>query len=185
MTELDLIRQLRPEADADPDVLARARSRLMAHLEQEPVVRVTSPPLGTPQIIPHLPYENGVEAVEWLGRAFGFREIREARHESPGGLHAEMELGAGRIMIGTPGGHGAFPPKGSGNPSQLLSVYVEDVDAHCARARAAGATICAELEDKFYGDRVYEALDLEGHRWSFHQHTGRTFPIGQAPPDEE
>jgi uncharacterized glyoxalase superfamily protein PhnB len=142
---------------------------------------ISSPPPGWPQIVPHLPYENVPAAVEWLERAFGFQEVEGARIEHPGGVHTEMVLGAGRIMLGGPGGHGAFPPKGTGTPSQLLSVYVDAIDRHCQQARAAGARICAELEDKFYGDRVYEALDLEGHRWSFHQHTGRRFPIDQGP----
>ena len=79
------------------------------------------------------------------------------------------------FMLGGPGGHGTFPPKGSGNPTLHLTVYVDDVDAHCESARAAGAAILAEPEDKFWGDRCYEALDLEGPRWRFHQHTGRKF----------
>ena len=44
------------------------------------------------------------------------------------------------------------------------------IDAHCARARTAGATILAEPEDQFYGDRIYRAADLEGHVWTFSQH---------------
>ncbi len=48
---------------------------------------------------------------------------------------------------------------------------------HCDQARAAGATIVSEPEDKFWGDRCYEALDPERHRWRFHQHTGRRFDI--------
>lgn len=50
-----------------------------------------------------------------------------------------------------------------------MTVYVDDVDAHYARAVAAGAEITEELADQFYGDRVYRALDPEGHRWSFHE----------------
>ena len=184
MTDLDLVRLLRPAADVDSGLLERERTKLMATISEQSQA-VQSPPPGTPQIIPHLPYEDVAAAIEWLERAFGFREVEEARIESPGGIHAEMTIGAGRVMLGTPGGHGAFPPKGSGSPSQLLSVYVDDVDAHYARARAEGARICAELEDKFYGDRVYEANDLEGHRWSFHQYTGRRFPIGGRPPEED
>lgn len=182
--ELDLVRRLRPDVDAPPEILARERTRLMAVIESRELP-VSSPPPGTPQIIPTLPYQDGLAAIEWLERAFGFQEIEHLRIEAPGGVHAHLELGSGRIMIGSPGGHGAFPPKGAGSPSLMLSVYVDDVDAHYARAREAGAHICAEIEDKFYGDRVYEALDLEGHRWSFHQHTGRTFPMnGRAPEDD-
>ncbi|HIF95221.1 MAG TPA: VOC family protein [Myxococcales bacterium] len=136
---------------------------------------VQSPPAGTPQIIPQIPYQDVLAAIDFLEHAFSFVERRDFRIEYPGGIHAEMQIGDGVIMLGGSGGHGAFPPTSEGNPSTLLMVYVKDVDAHHDRARAAGATIVAELADKFFGDRVYEALDREGHRWSFHQHTGRRF----------
>jgi uncharacterized glyoxalase superfamily protein PhnB len=45
-----------------------------------------------------------------------------------------------------------------------------DVDAHCERARAAGARILVEPAEQFYGDRVYRCADLEGHHWTFAQH---------------
>jgi uncharacterized glyoxalase superfamily protein PhnB len=48
-----------------------------------------------------------------------------------------------------------------------VNVYVHDIDAHYHRAEAEGAQIVTPLEDMFWGDRRYEALDLEGHRWHF------------------
>lgn len=183
MNELELVRELRPDGEVDPRVLERERKRLMSRIDDQ--TEVQSPPAGTPQIIPQLPYQDVLAAIDFLERAFSFVERRDFRIEHPGGVHAEMEIGDGVIMLGGPGGHGAFPPKSEGNPSTLLMVYVKDVDAHCEQARAAGATIVAELEDKFFGDRVYEALDREGHRWSFHQHTGRRFPFNgtdSGPP---
>ena len=51
-----------------------------------------------------------------------------------------------------------------------LYIYVDDVNAHCEHARAAGATIVKEPEDQFYGDRNYTAQDPEGHHWIFSQH---------------
>jgi uncharacterized glyoxalase superfamily protein PhnB len=57
-----------------------------------------------------------------------------------------------------------------GKNSQSIHVHLEDgIDAHCARARAAGAVVVREPEDQFYGDRVYSAKDPEGHVWSFAQ----------------
>jgi uncharacterized glyoxalase superfamily protein PhnB len=185
--ELDLVRRLCPEAEIAPGVLDRARGRLAALVAGGEPGRAASPPPGTPQIIPHLPYEDVATAVEWLERAFGFREREGARIVSPTGqIHTAMELGSGQIMLGAPGGHGAYSPKRTGSLSQLLTVYVENVDLHHERARTAGARIVAALEDKFYGERVYEALDLEGHRWSFHQYTGRRFGDREwAPGDED
>jgi len=62
------------------------------------------------------------------------------------------------------------PEAVGGANTQSIHVHLtDDVDAHCERARAAGARIIGEPSDQFYGDRVYQALDLEGHRWSFAQ----------------
>ena len=44
------------------------------------------------------------------------------------------------------------------------------VDAHCERARAAGAVIEQEPATQFYGDRIYRCVDLEGHHWTFSEH---------------
>ena len=145
---------------------------------------VTSPPTGVPQLMPLLPYDDIGGAVDWLENAFGFSELLEGRTEAPDGevVHAELEIGSGRIMLGSAGGHGSNPPRATGHSSQMLCVYVTDVDAHYTRAQAAGAEIAAPIEDKFYGDRVYEVLDLEGHRWSFHQYTGRRFEFDPEGP---
>ena len=156
----------------------------MTSIEQS---EITSPPRGIPQLMPLIPYDDISAAVEWLENAFGFSEVVEARTETPGGVvHAEVEFGSGRIMLGGPGGHGAHPPRSTGHTSLMLCVYVSDVDSHYARAQAAGAEVAAPIEDKFYGDRVYEAIDLEGHRWSFHQYTGRRFEFEpDSGPDSE
>ena len=51
-----------------------------------------------------------------------------------------------------------------------MMIYVDDADAHCARARAAGAKIVDEPSVHDYGrdywaDRSYGAADPEGHVW--------------------
>ena len=46
-------------------------------------------------------------------------------------------------------------------------VFVDDPEAHLARAQAKGATIVQELEQT--GFTSYVALDLEGRRWRFAQ----------------
>ena len=50
-------------------------------------------------------------------------------------------------------------------------VYVDDVNAHHARASEQGATILSEPEDGPFG-RLYRVEDLEGHRWMFMQRPG-------------
>ena len=46
-------------------------------------------------------------------------------------------------------------------------VFVDDLDAHHARAQARGATIVTGIHQ--HGFRAYEADDLEGNRWTFAQ----------------
>ena len=47
---------------------------------------------------------------------------------------------------------------------------MDDVDAHHARAVAAGASVIRSLEDSpDAGMRLYTAEDCEGHRWMFGQ----------------
>jgi uncharacterized glyoxalase superfamily protein PhnB len=132
---------------------------------------VPSVPTGSPRILPHLIYDDVGAAVAWLTDAFGFRERAEARHTSPDGTieRTQMDVVDSHITVGTPSVHGDSPSRGV---SSMLYVYVDDVDVHHDRARAAGATIMIELEDRPWGDRGYQAADLEGHRWFFAQHLG-------------
>src|SRR5437868_13810478 len=80
--------------------------------------------------------------------------------------------GRGRIMVGAEWTEWARSPRSvQGANTQTLHVDVDgDIDAHYARARAAGAVIAREVEDQFYGDRTYSAIDPEGHVWSFSMH---------------
>ena len=45
--------------------------------------------------------------------------------------------------------------------------YVDDVDAHYERAKAAGAVVRQEPEDRPDGLRMYSVADPEGHVWHF------------------
>ncbi len=122
-----------------------------------------------PDIVPSLVYDDVPSAVEWLRRVFGFRERFEARLSWSGGSITWMELGDGLIQLSSAGGHELRGPKSAGGVSQALKVYVDDVDKHFEQAKAAGATIMSELEDGFWGGRIYRAKDIEGHHWEFSQ----------------
>ena len=78
-----------------------------------------------------------------------------------------MEVGDGLISLSTSGGHGRQSPRLAGAITQSVKVYVDGIDRHFARAKAAGATIISEPDDKFWGGRIYEAKDIEGHYWDF------------------
>jgi uncharacterized glyoxalase superfamily protein PhnB len=165
MKPVDLAKELRRDAAFDPTALDRGKAKLMAAIQRE------TGPRRQATIVPQVPYQDIRAALEFLERAFGFREIPSSRVEDADGAigHAMVEFGDGLIGIGGQGGHGAMSPKSGGIESQYISVYVDDVDAHYERARSAGARIANGLRDQFWGDRTYEALDLEGHRWRFHQ----------------
>jgi uncharacterized glyoxalase superfamily protein PhnB len=120
---------------------------------------------NVPTVSPYLLYSDVDAMLEWLTRAFGLTE--RMRVPGPDGKtsHAEMELGDGLVMMGCPGPD-YRNPKRLGAVTLLIFVNVDDVEAHFARAKAAGAEIVTELEDKPYG-RTYAAKDPEGHQWHF------------------
>ena len=135
-------------------------------------------PPSWPRISSALFYEDPAAAIAWLERAFGFKT--RIRVDGPDGsiVHSELEFGEGLIMVGAveraerPDGRRVSPRGIAGRNTQSLMVYVDDVESHCERARAEGATILQEPETHDYGeeywaDRGYEAADLEGHRWWF------------------
>jgi len=125
--------------------------------------------------IPALTYRDPLAALKWLERAFGFETAMLITGRSgvyrADEFHAEMRLGDGVIMIGGEWTDTQKSPRSAGGiTTQTVHVHLkDDLDGHCARARAAGATILAEPSDQFYGDRMYRAADPEGHVWAFGQ----------------
>jgi uncharacterized glyoxalase superfamily protein PhnB len=61
-------------------------------------------------------------------------------------------------------------PKETGKLVGGTYLFVDDVDAHLEKARRAGADVIMKATDMPYGDRVYCALDPEGHLWAFATH---------------
>jgi PhnB protein len=118
-------------------------------------------------ITPYLYYEDVDAAVNFLGRAFGFKQCGEEMRGPDGKLrHASMELDGALIMMGSPG-PSYRNPKNLGTTTQSLYVHVGNADAHCARAREAGARIIEGPADTPYGHRRYGVADPEGHEWFF------------------
>ena len=122
-------------------------------------------------VLPHIIYKNLPAAMEWLSKAFGFRE--HYRYGEPSG--AQMHLGNAYIMV-----RSARPGDATANPgaeqTASLTVFVDDVDAHFRHAKAAGAKIVEELHEVMYGEQQYGVEDLEGHRWLFSQHVRDVSP---------
>lgn len=123
----------------------------------------------TSTLLPHIVYPDVAEAIGWLTKTFGFRE--HYRYGEPGGpvSGAQMHLGGAWIML-----HRARPARATpaelGYATQSLTVFVEDVDAHFQRAKAAGARIVEDLHETVYGERQYGVEDFAGHHWLFSRH---------------
>jgi len=121
-------------------------------------------------LFPFLRHRDAPAAIDWLVKAFGFREQMVVPGENGAVAHAELSFGPGVIILGTARDDELRikSPRDLGAVSGGIYVYVvEGVVEHCERARAAGAEIIRGPEDTDYGSREYTARDLEGHLWSF------------------
>lgn len=143
-------------------------------------------PPGWPRISIGIWYEDPAAAIDWLCRAFGFEVQLKVVGENGKIEHSELVMDGGLIMVGGEKPdqfpHARPPTKVGGANTQNMMVYVDDVDAHCERARATGAVITHEPETHDYGedygaDRTYECRDIGGHHWWFAQ---RVRTKGQA-----
>jgi len=118
---------------------------------------------GEPNLFIELYCRDVGATTEWTGRALGFQKTFEVpAHDGGGAVHVEMRLGPGTIMLG----RGAEDPALSGI-SHGLYFYLEDPDAHFARAEAAGARIIQAPQNTSFGARAYYACDPEGFLWGF------------------
>jgi uncharacterized glyoxalase superfamily protein PhnB len=119
-------------------------------------------------IFPILRYADARRAIQWLCEAFGFVELFSVPESGPLVRHAQLKLGTNIIMLGSVrADDGMTSPAVLGSNTQALCVYVEDLDAHFERARAAGAEILSAIEDTDFGTCGYHVRDLEGHLWAF------------------
>ena len=129
------------------------------------------------RIVPSLTYADAPAAIDWLCRVFGFEEVRRMEVGDGRIGNAALSFNGEQIMLAS-----VFEEAGTVSPQDLaglhqqITVHVDDVDTHFARAQAEGAEILAEPTDQFWGARNYWVQDLEGHRWTFQQQT-RNVPV--------
>jgi uncharacterized glyoxalase superfamily protein PhnB len=138
-------------------------------------------PEGWPRLSSAIFYRDAGTMIDWLCAAFAF-QVR-LRIEGEGGRieHSELTFGDAVVMVGSErtGANVKFStamlsPRSAGGNTQSLMLYVDDVDAHCAQARAQGAQIVDEpavhdYGEEYWADRSYGAMDPEGHLWWFTQ----------------
>lgn len=139
-------------------------------------------PAGWPRLSTSVFYDDAKAAIDFLCRAFGF-EVRMIVEGDEGAVqHSELTFGGDALVMVGPSRnnpHGrdlpmVSPAQTGGQVTQAACLFVDDVDAHCARARAAGAVIADEpvthdYGEEYWADRTYRAIDPEGGQWWFMQ----------------
>lgn len=141
------------------------------------------PSLPTPPDWPRLStslfYRDAATAIDWLCRAFGFEVRLKIEGDDGVIIHSELTFGEALIMVGQEGKDDPgrswrtamqSPASLGGANTQSIMLYVDDADAHCDQARAAGAEIVDEPKlhdygEEYWADRSYGARDPEGHVW--------------------
>lgn len=137
-----------------------------------------------PAITPYLYYPDAAAAIDWLVRAFGFRERRRILDDAGSVIHAELAVGEfGVIMFGSPGPEYGSP-RDAARVHGSLFVAVRDVDALFDRAITAGAGSLVPPTDRPWGDRECALTDLAGHHWCFWARHHSPADAAPDPADE-
>ncbi len=131
-----------------------------------PIMSTENRSVPVDTVLPHVVYQNLPEAIAWLNRAFGFEEYYRYGDPPAGG-----QLRAAKAVIQVRQARDAQKsPAQLGFGTQSLTIFLDDVDAHYARAKAAGAKILEHPHETEYGEYQYAAEDLDGHHWLFSRH---------------
>jgi uncharacterized glyoxalase superfamily protein PhnB len=128
--------------------------------------RVTRQPREASRLNVAVCYRDPAAAARWLARVFGLTSRSGLPEEGQQPSWIELHVGTGAVLLFRV----EDQPTADASPTHMLWVYVDDLDAHFAHAKANGATIVSEIHQ--HGYRGYVAEDLDGHRWTF----------AQAPP---
>jgi uncharacterized glyoxalase superfamily protein PhnB len=123
-------------------------------------------------MVPSLRYRDPHAAIAWLCEAFGFTRHAVYENDQGGIDHAQLVHGNGMLMLGGVrhddfGKHLVQPDEIGGRETQCVFVVVNDCRAHYEKAKAAGAVIVDDYEEKDYGGAGYSCRDPEGRLWSF------------------
>jgi uncharacterized glyoxalase superfamily protein PhnB len=126
----------------------------------------------TSTVIPGMRYHDCLGAIEWLCKALGFEKHAVYMGEGSSVMHAELVFGNGMIMLGSASNRSdytkytAMPEELGGREMRSISLMVSDCDAAYAQAKAAGAEMVLDLEEKGYGGKAFTCRDPEGYLWN-------------------
>jgi uncharacterized glyoxalase superfamily protein PhnB len=125
---------------------------------------VYDPARGYPRAVPYMLYRDPAAAARWITEVLGFREA--IRFTVPDGgpvAHVELERHGAVLMLGLAGSR-------LGKTASITLVFVDDVDAACARIPAAGGAVLECPTNQAWGLRQAIVGDPEGQRWELTQH---------------
>lgn len=125
-------------------------------------------PTHVTSLTPHLVVADAAAAIALYRDAFGARVGAITRTPDGAISHAQLFFGAGGCTLSDPlPEYGLVAPSGADEVSASFSLYLPDVDAACAAALAAGATLREGPPATFVsGDRFASLLDPFGVRWA-------------------
>jgi uncharacterized glyoxalase superfamily protein PhnB len=124
---------------------------------------ITNRSVPVDALLPHFPYRDLPAAIAWLVEVFGFVEHYHYGEPVSG---AQMYL----ALHPRPVFFMVQQARSATYGAQSLTVFMEDVEAHYAHAKAAGAKILEEPHETVYGEFQYAAEDPGGHHWLFSRH---------------
>jgi len=128
-------------------------------------------PPGFRTVTPYLVTQDAPALIEFVKQTFGGEETHRSIG-SAGGIHAEVRIGDSMLMIG--GGGPGLAWRGEASVTGL-HVYVQDSDAACQRALAAGAASVEPPVDQAYGERSGSATDAAGNHWYIATYKGASY----------
>ena len=116
---------------------------------------------------------DGLDAklIDFAKRAFDAKVVMDMRQPDGTVMHAELQIGDSRIMLGQASEQHKPMPCG-------IYLYVPDTDTTYKKALAAGATSTMEPANQFYGDRNAGVRDQNGNMWWIGTH------VEDVTPDE-
>ena len=125
-----------------------------------------APPSPIREVFAYLRVRDAAAAIRFYTEAFG--AVERFRLTEPTGRigHAELQLGPAVLMLSDAyPEYGLLAPAGDADIGCAVHLHVDDADACCARACAAGATLLMPPTDQFYGERGGRLRDPFGHTW--------------------
>ena len=115
-------------------------------------------PDGYHTVTPYLPVEGVADVLEYASRAFDAVVTERVGDDDGTILHAELQIGDSKIMLGE--ARGQWKPMPA-----CLYLYVEDCDAAYAKALESGGRSIRPPENQYYGDRNAGVMDPAGNFW--------------------